>query len=235
MDKIFQFFVKIQRWVEAHWRIVLVTLCMLIFMQQCTINRLRWEIQHMVQSGALAHDSAATASPDHVTAPDTSVADSLLLHTPTDDEVRQAGESSFSWWTFAIIVVVIAAIGFGIFYALRNAIYPIGISYSGKVKSVGGQLVFAIKVKNRSSKEVELSNAQVNFVMGPSQVRKFRANVPSLPISLQPHTSFEAQINLTGLITANLELAQAKAIGMSVVANGKSHSTIPRPVKIQTA
>lgn len=235
MDKIFQFFVKIQRRVEAHWRIVLVTLCMLIFMQQCTINRLRWEIQHMVQSGALAHDSAATASPDHVTAPDTSVADSLLLHTPTADEVRQAGESSFSWWTFAIIVVVIAAIGFGIFYALRNAIYPIGISYSGKVKSVGGQLVFAIKVKNRSSKEVELSNAQVNFVMGPSQVRKFRANVPSLPISLQPHTSFEAQINLTGLITANLELAQAKAIGMSVVANGKSHSTIPRPVKIQTA
>ena len=96
-------------------------------------------------------------------------------------------------------------------------------------------MVFAIKVKNRSSKEVELSNAQVNFVMGPSQVRKFRANVPSLPITLQPHTSFESQINLTGLITANLELAQAKAIGMSVVANGKSHSTIPRPVKIQTA
>lgn len=234
MDKILQFFVKVQRWVEAHWRIVVVTLCLLVFMQQCTINRLRWEIQQLAQAGAAAHDTATTVAPN-VASPDTLVADSLLLHSPTADEVRQAGESSFSWWTLVIILIVIAAVAFGVFYAMRNAIYPIGISYRGKVKSVGGQLVFAIKVTNRSRKEVELSNAQVNFIMGASQVRKFRANVPSLPISLQPHTSFESQINLTGLITANLELAQAKAISMSVVANGKSHSTLPRPVKIQTA
>lgn len=234
MNKIVEILARVQRWIEAHWRMVMVFLCMIIFMQQCTIGRLRGMVEGMVERMAVARDSVACDSV--VMAGDTAMADSLLLHRPTQSEVREKlGETGGVRWWVVVLIVVVAGGVVGYVVARRRGVYPFGLSYSGKVKSENGQLLFVIAVRNKSRREIELSGAQVNFVMGASQVRRFRANVSSLPITLQPGTSFEAQINLTGLVSANLELAQARAISMSVEADGKMHTTLPRPVKIEAA
>ncbi|MCI5776979.1 MAG: hypothetical protein MR215_05055 [Bacteroidales bacterium] len=236
MDKIYQLVGRVRRFIEAHWRMVLVTLSMIVVLQQCTINRLRWEVEQMATrpSVIMSHaDSAAIADakPNVVAAPDTAVPDSLSLHVPTEaDTVREAVERSVPW-VLIVIGVVLLGVGIYIFIAVRNAVFPFGVSFRSKLRKPGqGQVAFYVKVSNRSPKSVEVTSAQVNFVMGVGQVRRFRANIPSLPITLQPHTSFDSQINLTGLIGANLELFQAKAISMSLVVSGKTHTTLPHAV-----
>ncbi len=235
MERIFEIFRRAQSWVTAHWRVVMALLCMVVFMQQCTINRLHWELDRLsrpVRPDVSADSAIRGAVADTASAP-AAVADTASA------AVRQGGVApagSFPVWGVALIVLAVVAVFGAVAYMWVNAIFPIGLSFRGRLaQNAQGQLIFSIRVRNRSRKVVELDHAQVNFVMGPSQVRRFRAGVPTLPISLQPKTGYEAQINLTGLISANIELCKAKAISLSLIANGRMHSTLPRPVKFKTA
>ena len=234
MERIFEILRRVQSWVSAHWRVVMALLCMVVFMQQCTINRLHWELDRLsrpVRPDASADSAMRAAVAD--TASVAAVADTASV------AARQGGAASagsFPAWGVVLIVLAVAAVFGAVAYMWVNAIFPIGLSFRGRLaQNAQGQLIFSIRVRNRSRKVVELGHAQVNFVMGPSQVRRFRAGVPTLPISLQPKTGYEAQINLTGLISANIELCKAKAISLSLMANGRMHSTLPRPVKFKTA
>ncbi|MBQ2322141.1 MAG: hypothetical protein II375_06240 [Bacteroidales bacterium] len=239
MDRIYQLLGRVRRFVETHWRMVVATLCMIVVLQQCTINRLNWEIEQIAtrrpdspsQSDTLSGGGAAV-----VATADTLAPDSLRLHSPSiSDAGGQSAERSFPW-ILALAGGLVVGIGIYVFYAVRTARFPFGVAFRSKLRQPQqGQVVFHIKISNRSPKTVDLSDAQVNFMMGVSRVRRFRANVPTLPITLQPHTSFEAQINLTGLIGANLELFQAKAISMSVGVDGKMHNTMPHRVSFRQA
>lgn len=230
MDSIRKYAIKFNAWLSGHWRMVIWCMLMVMMMQQCTISRLRWEVGQLTQS--VGHQ-APPPSPDSI-----KIGESQPLPTPADSTAITAdgseaenGSSAGNGWLVGLGLVIVAGLVIGFFYMKRNAIYPIGIVVLGKFKQ---DFTYHIKVKNTSHKPVEVSEPLVTFIMGGT-VRKFRANVAQLPQTLTPGTTFEADINLMGLIRANIELTNAKAIGMSIVTNGKRHSTIPTPVKIKTA
>lgn len=235
MDKFRNYLIKANEWIGAHWRLVIWCLVVVIMMQQCTINRLQWEVTQLTQGvaapltqkegPAIAHpadtlsatgDTATIANPNALTGP------------ATEHETRNG-------WIIALVIAILVCGVIAYLYMRRNGIYPIGTSIRGKLKSDGaGKLTYWIRVKNNSRKQIEVAEPLVYFIMGGSS-RKFRANVPQLPLTLDAGTSFETEINLSGLIAANMELCNAKAIGMSVSTNGKRHNTIPTPVRIKTA
>lgn len=221
---------RLNSWLTNHWRIVMWCMLMVMMMQQCTISRLRWEVTQMTQSlgsqpapaatgSAAPSDSALAAAPDTALAPAPAEA--------IDEEAETAG----GMWVAALVLVIAAGCVVGLIYMRRNAIYPFGIVIRGKLRS---DLTYHIRVANKSRRQVEVAEPLVVFIMGGT-VRKFRANVPQLPMTLDRGTSFEANIDLGGLVRANIDLAAAKAINMSISTNGKRHSTLPTPVKIKTA
>lgn len=242
LDSILVFLRRASDWVAAHWRMVMAMLCFVILLQQCTINRLQWEVERLARpqyvlarpdSLALrVADSARVAAPR---ADSASAGVDTLVVAGADGEVAGADGGGRSW-VWILVAAAVVALAFVAVRMWRDALFPVGLGYRVRLsRTPQGQLFFALRVSNRSRRVVELGGAQVNFIMGPAQTRRFRANVDSLPISLQPKTSYEAQINLTGLIAANLELAKARAISLSVVANGRGLTSLPRPVKIKVA
>lgn len=220
--------VRFNSWLSNHWRMVIWCMLMVMMMQQCTISRLRWEVTQMTQGinrqGAI--QPAPAANPDTATA---AQADSTAITATTAQDAEE--ESAGKAWIAGLALVIIAGAAISLVYMRRNAIYPIGITLRGKLK---GDLTYHIKVANNSRRTVEVAEPLVVFIMG-SGTRKFRANVPQLPLTLDKGTSFEADINLSGLIRANIDLTNAKAINMSIETNGKRHSTLPTPVRIKTA
>ncbi len=236
MDKFRNYLIKANEWISAHWKLVIWCLVVVVLMQQCTINRLQWEVSQLTQGVAVQptqqEEPATDASPaDTITADGdtTGLTNPNALTGPATDHEAHNG------WIIALVTVLLTCGVIAYLYMRRNGIYPIGTSIRGKLKSNGaGRLTYWIRVKNNSRKQIEVAEPLVYFVMGGSS-RKFRANVPQLPLTLDAGTSFETEINLAGLISANMELCNAKAIGMSVSTNGKRHNTIPTPVKIKTA
>lgn len=230
INKLREYAVRFNNWLTDHWRMVMWCMLMVMMMQQCTISRLRWEVTQITQ-GHPHPTTTPAAAPTTDTTPATTT-DTTALTFPGDaaaaeDEENAAGNV----WIIALIVVIVAGTAIAIFYMRRNGIYPIGITLRGKLNS---NLTYHIKVANKSRKPVEVTEPLVVFIMGGA-VRKFRANIPQLPMTLDKGTSFEATIDLSGLIRANIDLTNAKAINMSVATNGKRHSTLPTPVKIKTA
>lgn len=234
LDSFLVFLRRASDWVAAHWRMVMTMLCFVVVLQQCTINRLQWEVERLARPqyvlsrpDTLARAAAAdTASP---------AADTLVVAGGPRAASDAPGGGSGPWlWLLAVAVA--GGLAFAAVRMWRNAVFPIGLGYRVRLsRTPQGQLLFSMRVSNRSRRAVDLSGAQVNFIMGPAQTRRFRANVDSMPISLQPGTSYEAQINLTGLVAANLELAKARAISLSVVADGRGLTSLPRPVRIKVA
>ena len=220
--------VRFNSWLSSHWRMVIWCMLMVMMMQQCTISRLRWEVTQMTQgiSRQGASQPAPVAKPDTATAAPTD-STAVTAATAQDGEEEQAGKA----WMAGLALVIVAGAAISLVYMRRNAIYPIGITLRGKLKS---DLTYHIKVANNSRKTVDVAEPLVVFIMG-GVTRKFRANVPQLPLTLDKGTSFEADINLSGLIRANIDLTNAKAISMSIETNGKRHSTLPTPVRIKTA
>ncbi len=234
LDSFLVFLRRASDWVAAHWRMVMTMLCFVVVLQQCTINRLQWEVERLARPqyvlsrpDTLARAAAAdTASP---------AADTLVVAGGPRAASDAPGGGSGPWlWLLAVAVA--GGLAFAAVRMWRNAVFPIGLGYRVRLsRTPQGQLLFSMRVSNRSRRAVDLSGAQVNFIMGPAQTRRFRANVDSMPISLQPGTSYEAQINLTGLVAANPELAKARAISLSVVADGRGLTSLPRPVRIKVA
>ncbi len=240
LDSFLVFLRRASDWVAARWRMVMAMLCFVVVLQQCTINRLQWEVER------LARPQYVLARPDSLSpgAADSArvavrVADSAAAAVDTLAVAPGGGEEGGGGggpWLWLLAVAAAGGLAFAAVHMWRNALFPIGLGYRVRLaRTPQGQLLFSMRVSNRSRRVVELGGAQVNFVMGPAQTRRFRANVDSMPISLQPGTSYEAQINLTGLVAANLELAKAKAISLSVVANGRGLTSLPRPVRIKVA
>lgn len=228
IDRLRNYAVRFNSWLTSHWRMVMWCMLMVMMMQQCTISRLRWEVTQMTQgiSRQVAPTQTQPTPTDTVTAAqDTTTTPAL------DAETGDDGSSAGKAWIAGLIMVVIAGAAIGFIYMRRNAVYPLGITLRGKLRS---DLTYHIKVSNKSRKPVEVTSPLVVFIMGGS-LRKFRVNVAQLPMTLDKGTSFEADINLSGLIRANIDLANAKAINMSIETNGKRHSTLPTPVKIKTA
>ncbi len=236
MDKFRNYLIKANEWIGAHWRLVMWCLVAVIMMQQCTINRLQWEVSQLTQGVAASngqHEKQTTESlPTDTIA---SATDTTATGTPIALTGPSTEHAAHNGWIIALVIVILVCGVIAYLYMRRNGIYPIGTSIRGKLKSNGaGRLTYWIRVKNNSRKQIEVAEPLVYFVMGGNS-RKFRANVPQLPLTLDSGTSFETEINLSGLITANMELCNAKAIGMSVSTNGKRHNTIPTPVRIKTA
>lgn len=240
LDSFLVFLRRVSDWVAARWRMVMAMLCFVVVLQQCTINRLQWEVER------LARPQYVLARPDTVRpgAADTArvVADSAAAGAGTLVVAVGAGGAEGADgggggpWLWLLVVAAVGGLAFAAVRMWRGAMFPVGLGYRVRLaRTPQGQLFFSMRVSNRSRRVVELGGAQVNFIMGPAQTRRFRANVDSMPISLQPGTSYQAQINLTGLISANLELAKAKAISLSVVANGRGLTSLPRPVRIKVA
>ena len=231
-EKIREYAMRLNGWLAGHWRMVIWCMLMVIMMQQCTISRLRWEVTQMTRSVAQppAPTTQAAGDTTHLHAP-AAENDTAATDTPTGETASPEANSAGNVWLAILSLVALAGIALGIIYMRRNGIYPIGITLRGKLKS---DLTYHIKVSNHSRSPIEVSEPLVVFIMGGA-TRKFRANVAQLPMTLSPKTSFEADINLTGLVRSNLELASAKAISMSIATNGKRHSAIPTPVRIKTA
>lgn len=244
LDSFLVFLRRASDWVAARWRMVMAMLCFVVVLQQCTINRLQWEVER------LARPQYVLARPDTIRP---GVADTARAAARAADDSAVAGFDTLAvavgvhggegtdgggWggWLWLLVVAAVGAMAFAAVQMWRNALFPVGLGYRVRLaRTPQGQLFFSMRVSNRSRRVVELGGAQVNFIMGPAQTRRFRTNVDSLPISLQPGTSYEAQINLTGLVAANLELAKAKAISLSVVANGRGLTSLPRLVRIKVA
>lgn len=241
LDSFLVFLRRASDWVAAHWRMVMTMLCFVVVLQQCTINRLQWEVERLARpqyvlsrpdtlARAAAADTARAAADTASPAADT------LVVAGGPREASDASGGGPGPWLWLLAVAATGGLAFAAVRMWRNAVFPIGLGYRVRLsRTPQGQLLFSMRVSNRSRRAVDLSGAQVNFIMGPAQTRRFRANVDSMPISLQPGTSYEAQINLTGLVAANLELAKARAISLSVVADGRGLTSLPRPVRIKVA
>lgn len=230
MNKLREYAVRFNGWLTNHWRLVMWCMLMVMMMQQCTISRLRWEVTQITQGHPYPPMPPAMPATDSTFALPTTPPDTSALAFPGADTLAEEESSAGSIWIVGLIVVILAGAALAVFYMRRNGIYPIGISLRGKLNS---NMTYHIKVSNHSRKTVEVSEPLVVFIMGGA-VRKFRANIPQLPMTLDRGTSFEATIDLSGLVRANIDLTAAKAINMSVATNGKRHSTLPTPVKIKT-
>ena len=218
-------------WLEQHWKYVMSLLLCIIVLQQCSLSRMQRQLDTISSFTALAADTTSrkTVSPPPATN-DTTSQDSTLATTERQEAPIMPKKESNLPALLAVLALV--ALGGALIFMKKRAIYPIGLWVGGKLRQTeAGELLISLNIKNRSSKEIEADVPIVTFYL-PGGQRKFRANIPEMPITLQPGTSFATEVNITKLIGANMELMQAKAIGISVQCDGKRHGTIPTPVKI---
>ncbi len=228
-DKIYRYLVRLNQWIYTHWRLTTTLLVAIILMQQCTINRLRWEVEQITTAQTRTRKTTCQPCYDSIPTSDTSAVttDTVSLTPP----VPTAEESNNVGLAFIVVFVVLACAAL-LIYMHKNAIPPVGLRVRGKLYQAGGDILYDLTVKNTSKKEVEVSEAMVNFGMS-SGIRRFRAGVATLPMTLQPGTSFATTIKITGLVMKNAELRNAHFISMSAICNGKRRTTLPRPVRIK--
>lgn len=227
---------KINLWISQHWRMVMATLAMIILMQQCTISRLRWEVEHITRQPIMlpssqnsAVDSLAQSNQQLLiqgTQPTDSLSIAIGQSTIADNEVN--------WMPIIIAIIVVLSIASIVIWKLKNrGVYPFAYFPNGKLKqNQSGQLLYTLKLKNRSRSELNIDNVTINFRKS-GEVRVFRASVNQLPLSLQPNTSFDTTINLTNLILREPDLLKTMSISVSINCNGVKRTTLPRFVRFQ--
>ncbi len=231
METLQRWLANINNWIRVHWRITVLTLLFIIMMQQCTINRLYREMAYVA--------SQQSSQPTLVTAQDSLAQDTLAQDTLTisTNEVAQpeVGDVEDRGMVWPIVLIAIILLSSIFVFLRRKGVWPFGLWVSGKLhQEMGGDIYFDLKVNNPSRRVVEISDPIVNFTMRAG-VRKFRAAVQNMPLTLQPGTSFSTTIKLTGLIQNNVELTNSKAISLSVMCNKTKRTTIPQPIKFKTA
>ncbi len=252
-----EFLGRLNSWVTVHWRQCLLMLCVVIAMQQCVIGNLSnqvAELKALVEAGQLSGtsvsplDSLASARSDSSLAQNTAQP-SGLLSSESGEKVAEPGSGSLSedgskpetaqdddgvsFLGVLMAIAVVVAIILGFVYMYRNAVYPIGLWVSGRLRAgVDGRLTMLLNVTNRSSKDVEVKEAIVNFAMRGG-TRRFKMNMSDLPMLLQGGTSYVSQINLLPIVERNPELRQTYAIYASILVGNKRVVGLPRLVKFK--
>ncbi len=223
---------KTDSWMARHWRACLLTMLGIVAMQQCTISSLQYRLERYsaVVGQPVAHEDSVANS--IVSVPADNVSDSVDVSTidTTSADESLGKHSNLPFFAFLLVVGIAVYV---VWYSRRNALYPIGLWVGGRLRQApDGTIFFSMKVKNRSTKEVEVNEPIINF-KSRSNLRKFRAAVPSIPIVMQAGTTFETQISLNGLIERNPELMQAYAVSLTISTNGRRHSTPPSFIRFK--
>ncbi len=210
MNKIKEIFAKLSAFIRAYlgplcWALFCVTI-----MQQCMISSLRSELLK-VKAGeiALSENVDVVAS-----------------------EIQNTSSSSMGWGWIITLCILIGAVLY-VLYRMGKLKLPFGVSVTGKMwQDLQGRVVYTLTVVNKSRKQVEVSDAMVEF-LDMKNKRKFRMPVKDLPMTLQKGTSHSMTVSLMNLFMNNPDLRAMKALRVMVKVDGKEKHTLPQPYKMQ--
>lgn len=179
-------------------------------MQQCMISSLRSELLK-VKAGeiALSENVDVVAS-----------------------EIQNTSSSSMGWGWIITLCILVGAVLY-VLYRMGKLKLPFGVSVTGKMwQDLQGRVVYTLTVVNKSRKQVEVSDAMVEF-LDMKNKRKFRMPVKDLPMTLQKGTSHSMTVSLMNLFMNNPDLRAMKALRVMVKVDGKEKHTLPQPYKMQ--
>lgn len=216
MGKMRDIFLKMTAFIRQYVGHICWALFCVTIMQQCMISSLRSELLK-AKAGEIGDVSGAVES----------YVDPVV--TANDTNNSNMGTILVVLGIFILLALAIVYI----LYRLGKIKLPFVVSVTGKMwQDLQGRVVYTLTVKNSTRKQVEVSDAMVEF-MDTKKRRKFRMPVKDLPMTLQKGTSHSMTVSLMNLFMNNPDLRAMKALRVLVKVDGKEKHTLPQPYKMQ--
>ncbi|MDO4462678.1 MAG: hypothetical protein Q4C30_09370 [Bacteroidia bacterium] len=188
-------------------------------MQQCMISSLRGELLKMKAGEIAVNDMVEGAI--------------SAIENAIPEVVERESSSNTGWIVTAVILLLLAVGVVYLLFRMGKIKLPFGVAVTGKMwQDLQGRVVYTLTVNNKSRKQVEISDAMVEF-MDVKKKRKFRMPVKDLPLTLQKGTSHSMTVSLMNLFMNNPDLRAMKALRVLVKVDGKEKHTLPQPYKMQ--
>lgn len=153
-----------------------------------------------------------------------------------DSAIAVGNTNNSNMGTILVVLGILLLLSLAIVYVLYRLgkiKLPFVVSVTGKMwQDLQGRVVYTLTVKNSTRKQVEISDAMVEF-MDTKKRRKFRMPVKDLPMTLQKGTSHSMTVSLMNLFMNNPDLRAMKALRVLVKVDGKEKHTLPQPYKMQ--
>lgn len=225
MNKVREIFLKVMSFMRQYVGHICWALFCVTVMQQCMISSLKSELLK-VKAGEIEVAAPGGTSPEP----------SVISGGDVDAVVSVDNTNSTDMGTLLIVLGIILLLTFAavyILYRVGKIKLPFVVSVTGKMwQDLQGRVVYTLTVKNGTRKQVEISDAMVEF-MGTKNRRKFRMPVKDLPMTLQKGTSHSMTVSLMNLFMNNPDLRAMKALRVLVKVDGKEKHTLPQPYKMQ--
>lgn len=227
MGKLKEIFLKISAFVRQYIGHICWALFCVTIMQQCMITSLRSELLKAKAGEVEAVGQGAVSEVPEVGVEPGSAVDSAIA-------VGNTNNSNMG--TILVVLGILILLSLAIVYVLYRLgkiKLPFVVSVTGKMwQDLQGRVVYTLTVKNSTRKQVEISDAMVEF-MDTKKRRKFRMPVKDLPMTLQKGTSHSMTVSLMNLFMNNPDLRAMKALRVLVKVDGKEKHTLPQPYKMQ--
>lgn len=227
MGKLKEIFLKISAFVRQYIGHICWALFCVTIMQQCMISSLRSELLKAKAGEVEAVGQGAVSEVPEVGVEPGSAVDSAIA-------VGNTNNSNMG--TILVVLGILLLLSLAIVYVLYRLgkiKLPFVVSVTGKMwQDLQGRVVYTLTVKNSTRKQVEISDAMVEF-MDTKKRRKFRMPVKDLPMTLQKGTSHSMTVSLMNLFMNNPDLRAMKALRVLVKVDGKEKHTLPQPYKMQ--
>lgn len=227
MGKLKEIFLKISAFVRQYIGHICWALFCVTIMQQCMISSLRSELLKAKAGEVEAVGQGAVSEVPEVGVDPGSAVDSAIA-------VGNTNNSNMG--TILVVLGILLLLSLAIVYVLYRLgkiKLPFVVSVTGKMwQDLQGRVVYTLTVKNSTRKQVEISDAMVEF-MDTKKRRKFRMPVKDLPMTLQKGTSHSMTVSLMNLFMNNPDLRAMKALRVLVKVDGKEKHTLPQPYKMQ--
>lgn len=204
---------RVAQFVDRYHRGIIIGLLLCCVLQQCTINQLRSDRDHLLNS-----DTVVSQLNDVVDEADDTLRDAV------SDGSHQSNTGLI---TFVIILVVLLAV----IGAYRFGLFSGGVTLKGTIhQDMTGRIIYSLTINNRSRKAVTVDNTQIEF-RNTQQERKFRTPVPDFPLTLTARTKHTVNISLRQLLERNPDLIDYRFIRSSIECDGVRRYSIPLSVK----
>lgn len=215
MEKLREIFLKISAFIRQYVGHICWALFCVTIMQQCMISSLRSELLK-VKAGEIGDVPGAVES----------YVDPVVT-------VNNTNDSNMGWIVAGSILALLAIAVVYLLFRLGKIKLPFGVAVTGKMwQDLQGNVVYTLTVKNSTRKQVEISDAMVEF-LDTKDKRKFRMPVKDLPMTLQKGTSHSITVSLMKLFMNNPDLRAKKALRVTIKVDGKEKHTLPQPYKMQ--
>lgn len=216
----------------SRYRWIIISLLFIyVVAQQCTISRLRNEIEFL-------HSKYETYVPYKSDSSAMTVSGADIMYQNPDgealiikqhDNLNQTSDSTDSMIGWVIMIILLIVLLFFMLY--RFGFLPFSVNVSGKVwQDLNGRVIYTLQIKNGSRKAVNITNPMIEFAKVGDK-RKFRMPVADFPLTLQPSTKHIVNVSLQKLIEQNQSLMDYKTIRASVDCNSRVHRTFPLVVR----